>query len=209
MRLSDEKIFFGQTLSAEPGKTVRFDNQPIETVHTLVARPGQKIIKEISKISSLLRIKYPQYYYYSPSQLHFTIIGYTSANHDAEKFIQMAREEFVKFHLDVTYKGVQINNQSVFIGVYCRNNALQNFRKALRQNDPSLIDYDSFLPRLSKVGWLNIARFTKSFDEELRQFSLSKQEQVFGSTTVTQLEFYLTSSKVLEKDRSKLVTNIN
>ncbi len=207
VKFADEHILSAQTASIKPEDIIVYKNKPISSVYSLVARPSQSVREKLAEALDKIKSDDLSLYEYSPStQYHFTVIGDIPESYDPKKLTAMIEDVLRGCSLSPTYKGLHINLQGICTGVYFEHNEIEKIRADFRRIDNSLIDYNSFLPDLNKIGWLNIARFTEPFTPELKQCVLAEQETVFGSDKIDHLELYLTTSKVLAPESSELIS---
>ena len=64
-----------QLKNLKPRDVVCFDHKDIEVNYTLVVRPNPRVIVELAKLYTKLKLIDPDQYYYPANDLHLTLIG--------------------------------------------------------------------------------------------------------------------------------------
>lgn len=165
---------------------------------TVIARPGPAVRRAVSAFLGELECIEPDQHYYSPSELHLTVLSLFTATVAPEAFFARARDylEAVDAALngarlfEVTFEGVTASRSAIMVQGFPGSDALNNLRDSLRAQLRSRGIGDGLDKRYRlETAHLTVARFRAPLREPWRfaGFLEEARQHPFGTSRFSAL----------------------
>jgi hypothetical protein len=195
---------FAQLSSLKPQDVALFTERSLPECYTIVAvlpKNTQKVIMDF--IHEAQEIDSAQFFY-SPDQIHLTIIGNIPAKTPLD-VIQKAVDTALLNKLSFVLYGVGSNTLCSSVSAYPLFDLFQ-LRGVLRSAIGESGDvYNEHLSGYQKMGWINYMRYLSPPSNQLLDFLKRSFDRYFCTFTAVRIDVVKTTSKILEKEKSELV----
>lgn len=198
------KQSLAQLKNLQTQDVVIFQNEFVKSQYTLVAHPKRETIQKIEKLKEKLKKIEINQCYYPSNQLHLTILGGLSPKNSLKK-IRQAVAQLITQPLSFNLYGLASNQYCGSISAY-PDFDLYSLRQKLRDKIGHFgTDYTKHLLTYKYMGWINIFRYLRQPSQNFLDFLYQQKDKSFGKLILDKLEIYLTTSKLLDQDKSELV----
>lgn len=194
-----------QLASFRPEEATPTTDFAIDPEYTLVAHLPENINNSISIITNELKAQFPEHYYYSPGQLHLTVVPVPHSI-DLEKATEAIAPIVSNWRLPISVRGVALNRLQVGAVLYPEEETLMSQRKKLREAlGITEQAYTAHNAAWEGLLWVNFMRFTTQPKEELIELLYAHAKENLGRFTLSHYELYETATKTLDPISSKLL----
>lgn len=194
-----------QLASFRPEKATPTTDFNVDPEYTLIAHLPENVNISISAIINVLKARFPEHYYYMPSQLHLTVIPVPHSM-NLDKAIEAISPIVTNWHLPISVRGVVANRLQAGAVLYPEEETLVSQRNKLREalgiTGQAYTAHNSVWEGLL---WVNFMRFTTKPEEELIKLLRAHAKEDLGRFTLSHYELYETSTKTLDPASSKLL----
>ncbi len=194
-----------QILSLNPGDISPLKTYKVEPIYTLISKPPEDVIKQISDLAEALKNLSPEHYYYPPGQYHCTLMPLSTSEDVVQANNNDIRDLISGNPIKVCVVGVAANKHSVAITLYPQGNSFVKLRDKIRELFGTVLDYSEHNQIWEQLMWVHILRFTKTPSEEFLKAVYEFRNKIIGEYEIKGWDLYKTSSKVLAPEDSELV----
>lgn len=194
---------------------IDFEQQGAPRHVTTVVRMPSGIAEACNRQIIELRHHYPNQYYYSPENLHFTILNLDrifqlpGADKIRPKLIEAIKQSVVELPpLAVAIKGISVFPTAVFAQVFDISGQLEAYRSAMADAATSTLQVGiDVKPLVQHVAFVNLIRFRSIPDASLVDQVAKLRDINVGSFTVENIELVKTD-RLLSREATVLETVI-
>ena len=189
---------YRQLHDLKPQDIIPYTAARVEQNYTILARPNEENIKNITSFTKDLQTIDSNQYYYRPDQLHITILGGLSMKLPKDEFVARTRPIITRYHIKFQLVGLGSNGNCSSALAYPDGFSLHNLREELREAlHEKGTPYDIHLSRYEYMGWMNYMRYLQPPKEELLKTLRDNEERLFGPLPSPEVQLYKATSKIL------------
>lgn len=206
-RLNEQRadVVAEQLFSLRSEDTTPTTDFNVSPEYTLIAHLPEHINDSIHAIASELKERFPEHYYYTPSQYHLSVVPIPHSM-DPAQIIESIAPVVSDWHLPIHARGIVANRLQAGAALYPEEETLRPHRLKLRValGIPEQA-YTVHNPVWEELLWSNFMRFTTTPEEELLAFLRAHVNQDLGRFVLSRYELYEVSTKTLDPASSKLL----
>jgi hypothetical protein len=199
------QIVTEQLFDLRPDNTTPTNDFNVSPEYTLIAHLPEGINNSINAIVNELKIRFPEHYYYAPSQYHLTVVPIPHSM-DPTQITEVIAPVLSGWRLPIRVRGVVANRLQAGVVLYPEEETLIPQRLKLRAalGIPEQA-YTAHNPVWEELLWSNFMRFTTKPEEELLTFLRAHVDHDLGKFVLSRYELYEVSTKTLDPASSKLL----